>query len=245
MRILFFIIAFTLSLSQSFGQSADKPLRITHLTGDFYIYTTYNEYQGGKVPANGLYLVTDAGVVLFDTPWDTLQFQPLLDSIQLKHGKKVLMCISTHFHEDRTAGLSYYRQQGIRTYTTALTDAYSQKNNKQRAAFLMAKDTVFKVGQYAFETFYPGEGHAPDNIVIWFGKQRILYGACLIKSWEDEDLGYLGDANKQQYAATIRNVQKKCTRPNYVIVGHGDWSKVQSLQHTLNMAEALRKQPDK
>lgn len=33
---------------------------------------------------------------MFDTPWDTTQFQPLLDSIKFKHNMNVLMCIATH-----------------------------------------------------------------------------------------------------------------------------------------------------
>lgn len=55
-----------------------------------------------------MYLVAKDGVVLFDTPWDTTQFQPLLDSIKLKHDKNVIICIATHAHEDRTGGLEYY-----------------------------------------------------------------------------------------------------------------------------------------
>ncbi|MCK6694199.1 MAG: subclass B1 metallo-beta-lactamase, partial [Thermoanaerobaculia bacterium] len=74
--------------------------------------------------------------------------------------------MATHWHSDKTAGLEYYRQQGIKTYTTVLTDELCQKNNKKRAEFLMAKDTVFRAGQYAFETYYPGEGHTADNIII-------------------------------------------------------------------------------
>lgn len=244
MRRTLLTITFIFSLIGTFGQSADSSLQITHLTGDFYIYTTYNLYKDYRVPANGMYLVTPKGVVLFDTPWDTTQFQPLLDSIQLKHHQRVVMCIPTHFHDDRTGGLEYYRRQGIKTYTTVRTDELSKKNNKKRAEFLMTKDTAFNIGKYSFETYYPGEGHAPDNIVIWFKQQKILYGACLIKSVEDEDLGYLGDANKKEYAATIKKVQQKCKNPKYVIVGHGDWSSTQSLAHTLMMAEALKKQND-
>jgi metallo-beta-lactamase class B len=242
MRTIILTTAFIFSLTNIFGQAPDSNLQITRLTGDFYIYTTYNLYKGERIPANGMYLVTDKGVVLFDTPWDTAQFQPLLDSIQSKHNKTVMLCIPTHFHDDRTGGLEYYRQQGIKTYTTALTDEFSKKNNKKRAEFLIAKDTVFSIGGYSFETFYPGQGHTPDNIVIWFKKQKILYGACLIKSVEDEDLGYLGDANKTEYAATVKNVQKKCRKPKYVITGHGDWTHVKALQHTRMMAEELKKQ---
>lgn len=223
------------------AQTTNNNLHIARLTGNFYIYTTYNEYNGGKVSANGMYLVTEKGVVLFDTPWDTTQFQPLLDSIKLKHNKTVTLCISTHFHNDRTAGLEYYRRKGIDTYTTVLTDELSKKNNMKRAEFLLAKDTVFNIGKYAFETYYPGEGHSPDNIIIWFPKQKIIYGACLIKSFTDKDLGYLGDANKTAYAATLINVQKKCRQPKFVIVGHGDYSSVQSLAHSLAMAKELKK----
>lgn len=223
------------------GQSPNSNLQITHLTGDFYIFTTYNIYKGEKIPSNGMYLVTSKGVVLFDTPWDTTQLQPLLDSIKQKHNKSAILCFATHFHDDKTAGLEFYMKKGIRTYTTVLTDELSKKNNKKRSEFLMTKDTVFNVGKYSFETFYPGQGHTADNIIIWFKKEKILYGACLIKSIDDEDLGFLGDANKTEYATTIKNVQRKCHHPKYVIVGHGDWSNVKSLEHTLMMAEDLKR----
>lgn len=245
MKKITLAIAFILSLTNIYGQATERDLTITPLTGDFYIYTTYNLYKGGKIPANGMYLVTDNGVVLFDTPWDSTQFQPLLDSIKVKHHKNVVLCIATHFHDDRTAGLEYYSRQGIKTYTTVLTDELSKKTNKKRAEFLIAKDTVFNIGKYSFETYYPGQGHTPDNIVIWVEAQKILYGACLIKSFEDEDLGYLGDANKTQYAATIKNVRTKYPKPGYVIVGHGDWTKVKSLEHTLIMAKKLKKKSER
>ena len=38
------------------------------------------------------------------------------------------------------------------------------------------------MGQHAFQTYYGGQGHTPDNIVIWFDKEKILYGGCLVKS---------------------------------------------------------------
>ncbi len=232
---------FTLSLKTIFGQADTAKLKITPLTGDFYIYTTYNLYEDSRIPANGMYLVTNNGVVMFDTPWDTTQFQPLLDSIQQKHNKKVVLCFATHWHSDKTNGLEYYRQQGISTYTTTLTDEFSKKNDKKRAEFLMTKDTVFTVGQYSFETYYPGEGHTADNIVIWFKKEKILYGGCLIKGVDDETLGYLGDANEQAYATTLKNVQRKCRKPKHIIIAHSDWRNTNSLKHSIEMAEKLRR----
>jgi metallo-beta-lactamase class B len=241
MRAIILTIAFIFLITNIFGQAEKVKLKITPLTGDFYIYTTYNTYEQSQIPANGMYLVTSNGVVMFDTPWDTTQFQPLLDSIQLKHNKKVVLCFATHWHSDKTAGLEYYRQQGIKTYTTVLTDELSKKNDKKRAEFLMTTDTVFHAGQYFFETYYPGEGHTADNIVIWFKKEKILYGGCLIKGVDDETLGYLGDANVTAYASTLKKVQQKFRDPKFIIIAHSDWKNINSLKHSIRMAEELKK----
>jgi metallo-beta-lactamase class B len=153
----------------------------------------------------------------------------------------VVLCFATHWHSDKTAGLEYYRQQGIKTYTTTLTDELSKKNDKKRAEFLMTTDTVFHAGQYSFETYYPGEGHTADNIVIWFKKEKILYGGCLIKGVDDETLGYLGDANVTAYASTLKKVQQKFQDPKFIIIAHSDWKNINSLKHSIRMAEELKK----
>jgi metallo-beta-lactamase class B len=222
------------------AQSDEVKLKITPLTGDFYIFETFSVYKGQRIPANGMYLVTTEGAIMFDTPWDTTQFQPLLDSIKIRHKKNVVMAFASHFHEDRTGGLEYYRQRGIKTYTTKLTDELSKKTGKKRAEFLIAKDTVFRLGNYSFQTYHPGHGHTADNIVFWLEKEKILYGGCLIKSTKDTTLGNLADADVKAYATTLANVQKKCKDPKFVIPGHGDWSSVRSVQHTFEMAEKLK-----
>ena len=49
MKEIIFTIAFLFSLTNIFGQSNEPKLKISHLTGDFYIYTTYNTYEGNNV----------------------------------------------------------------------------------------------------------------------------------------------------------------------------------------------------
>ncbi|HTB25794.1 MAG TPA: BlaB/IND/MUS family subclass B1 metallo-beta-lactamase [Puia sp.] len=233
MKIFAILPIFIFSLAASSSQPPNQKLVISHLTGDFYVYTTFGTYKNEPVPSNSMYMITSEGVVLFDTPWDSTQFQPLLDSIKIKHNKNVVLCISTHFHDDRTAGLEYYRRIGIKTYTTEQTDELSKQRNEKRAEFLMYKDSIFTVGQHTFQTYYGGQGHSPDNIVIWFDKEKILYGGCLVKSTEAEDLGNLSDANVKAWATTIKNIQQKFISPNYIIPGHLDWYSKESLTHTL------------
>ena len=241
MKVLLSALANLLLVNSILGQVAEEPkLKITPLRGDFYIYTTYNTYEGSKIPANGMYLVTNSDVVLFDTPWDTTQFEPLLDSIFLKHNKKVNICIATHWHSDRTEGLEYYKSKNIKTYTTTFTDSLSKMNNKKRSQFFIEKDTIFTVGGYSFETYYPGQGHTADNIIIWFNKQKILYGGCLIKGADAKNLGFLGDANVNEYYTTLKKVHNKCPKPSFIIISHSHWGSLHSLKHSIKLAKKLR-----
>lgn len=223
-----------------FGQSENNELKITHLTGDFYVFTTYKMLGTFKQGANGMYLVTDSGAVIFDSPWDTSPFQPLLDSIKARHNVKVVMNIATHSHEDRTSGLSYYREQGIKTFTTKQTDKISKENQRPRSEFLLLKDTTISVGQYKFQTYYGGQGHTKDNIVIWFSKERILYGGCLIKSIDAKSIGYVKEANLEEWPKTIKKIQIKFKEPEYIITGHDNWNSTNSLNHTLELLKLYK-----
>jgi glyoxylase-like metal-dependent hydrolase (beta-lactamase superfamily II) len=217
------------------GQTDLPALEISHLTGDFYVFTTYGSYKGQRISSNGLYLVTDAGAVMIDTPWDTTQFAPLLDSIRVRHGKEVMLCLATHSHADRTAGFDFLRQRGVKTFSSEQTYQLCRVGGHKLAEFRFRQDTTFTVGGRSFTAYYPGEGHTRDNIVVWFPEARILYGGCLVKSTEATDLGNVAEANLAAWPATMRNLSRKFPRPRYVIPGHQSWASTESLGHTLEL----------
>jgi len=241
MRISILIVLSLIILTNVFGQLPSNKLNIVNVTGDFYVYTTWRDVGGKPFPSNSMYVVTSAGVVLFDTPWDSTQFQPLLDSITARHNKNVILCIATHYHEDRTAGLDFLKQKGIKTYSSKQTYDLCRLHHEKQAAFYFEKDTTFAIGTYLFETYYPGEGHTKDNIVVWCDKEKILYGGCLIKSTENDGLGNTADANVVAWEYSIRNVMKRFPNPQYVIPGHFGWISNKGLQHTLQLLEQNKK----
>lgn len=210
-------------------------LEIRPLTGDFYIYTTYRAYNGNLVPSNGMYVLTSEGAILLDTPWDTTQVVPLLDSIRAKHNQRVIFSVSTHSHADRTAGLEILARQGVRTYSSLQTFELCAIQHEKQATHYFKSDTTFTLGQHTFSTFYPGKGHAPDNIVIWFDQQKILYGGCFVKSTEAVDLGYTGDADLNAWQQSVQKTISKFKKPHFVIPGHQGWANRRSLQHTLQL----------
>src|SRR5678815_4996083 len=94
--------------------------------------------------------------------------------------KRVVLCIATHYHDDRTGGLDILRSRGVRTYATEQTWRLAHEKGEREAEFRMGGDTAFAVGGLTFRTYYPGEGHTGDNIVVWFPKSRVLCGGCLV-----------------------------------------------------------------
>jgi metallo-beta-lactamase class B len=213
-------------------------LAINHLTGNLYVYTTWQAQGGARFPSNSMYLVTDRGVALIDGPWDSTQCQPLLDSIYRRHHQKVVLCIATHFHEDRTRALDFLRERGIATYSSAGTYALCLKNHKPLAEHIFTRDTVFHVGNASFSTFYPGEGHSRDNIVVWFPADKVLYGGCFVKSTEADGLGNVADANVAEWPHSVRRLMDKYPHPAFVVPGHQGWSDRGSLQHTMDLLRA-------
>jgi len=227
----------TLSLlTISLVTKAHQKLEISPVTNNAYVYTTYNDFGGTRFPSNSMYIVTGAGVILIDTPWDSTQFQPLLDSIEARHHKPVVLCIATHFHDDRTAGLEYYAAKGIATWTSRFTYDLCSHYNEKQSQYYFEKDTVFRLGQYSVETYYPGPGHTPDNIVIWIPELKILYGGCFNKSTEVDNLGNLEHASPFDWYQATLNIEAKNWAYEYVIPGHFGWKK-SGFKHTKKLVK--------
>jgi len=237
--LLIFLLPF-FGLAQSLPTKDSTGLQIKKLTGDFYIYTTWQVYGDTKFPSNSMYMVADTGVIMIDTPWDSTQFQPLLDSIEVRHHKKVILCIATHFHEDRTGGFAFLQSKGIPTWSSKLTYDWCLKRNVKQAQYYFEKDTTFTINQHTIQTYYPGPGHTSDNIVIWFNGEKLLYGGCFVKSNEAIDMGNTSDANVQEWTNSIYRVMRKFPRPAFIIPGHQNWLNRRALQHTLYLLNKYR-----
>lgn len=223
------------------SQVQNNKLSITQLDGfdNFYLYTTYKDLDGFIYPSNSMYLVTTYGVVMFDTPWDTTQFQPLCDSIQKKHNKDIILCIATHHHEDRTNGLEFLINKGVKTFSSELTLELSKEHNEKQAKYVFNTDTIFNVGGYEFEIYYPEEGHTKDNIVIWFPKQKLLYGGCFIKSTEANNLGNMDEVNVRKWRKSAQHLLERYPNIEMIIPGHFIWNK-EALRHTIYLLKEYK-----
>lgn len=222
------------------AQEVARPLEIHRLTGEFYVFITYKNLDGVLFPSNGMYVVTDSGVVMIDTPWNEEETQPLLDSIENRHGKKVTFCISTHHHDDRSAGLNVLKAEGVSTWSSRFTRYLCRKKKQAEAEFVFETDTVFVFGDLVLQTYYPGAGHTHDNITIWFPREKIYYGGCFVKSLENHDLGYIADAFPDEWPVSIKRAMSRYPDISWVIPGHFAWGNRKLLKHTYRLLKKRR-----
>ena len=237
------LATFLLSCSCFYIAEAQKDsigLKVSKLADGFYVQTTYHMLGGSPFPSNGLIVETADGVVLIDTGWGDHETDELIKWIRVHLKKKVILCIGTHFHADRIGGVATLNKLHIPAISYSLTEKMAKEHKVPAPKGILPVDTTMKIGGIKLECFYPGEGHTKDNIVVWFPDQKILFGGCLVKSVEANDLGNLADANVAAYPTTVETVIKKFPNPKYVIPGNQSWG-AGALQHTLEMANKANK----
>lgn len=211
------------------------PIEITKVQQGVYLHKSYNDIKNfGLVSSNGLIVIENDQAFIVDTPWSEKDTENLVNWVKDKN-YHLLGSISTHSHDDRTAGIAWMNRHNIPTYASQLTNTLLMKAGKAAA-----ESTLTGIESTLFEgmitTFYPGEGHAVDNIVVWLPKFKILFGGCLVRSLASKSLGYTGEANIQQWGSSINKLQRKFSDAVLVVPGHGKVGGIELLNHTKTLA---------
>src|SRR5262249_28330227 len=93
-------------------------------------------------------------------------------------------------------------------------------------------DLVF--GGEHVEVFHPGWAHSPDNVVVYFHAQRILFGGCAIMA--GARVGNTADADIESWIAALDRLGR--FQPELVIPGHGDRVDAGLVDHTRRLLQA-------
>lgn len=209
--------------------------QLTLVAPGVYVHTTYHLLDGRPFPANGLVVDTPDGVVLVDTGWGPKATAQLLRRVRRALHRPVRYCLVTHAHDDRIGGIEVLKKHGVRVLATPLTAARAVPQGFGGAEPVLSADTTLMVGDMAVRCFFPGAGHAPDNIVVWLSATEVLFGGCFVKSCEATDLGNLADADLAAWPAAVQRVQQIFPTARLVVPGHQAWTCPDPLTHTLRL----------
>ncbi|MEQ8416967.1 MAG: subclass B1 metallo-beta-lactamase [Imperialibacter sp.] len=201
--------------------NAQFQIEVKKHSSSIYIYESYGAYQGGKVGANAVIFVGKDSVVVIDTPWGNDQTIQLLDWIDREIKKPVASFVITHFHDDRIGGIAVLKERGIPAVSSELTAKLAVENGIAMPDVLFKNDTTIALAGGKIEVFYPGAGHSPDNVVVYFPSEKLLYGGCFLKDASTTSLGNLGDADVAAWPVSLEKMKKRFPKPKMVIPGHG------------------------
>lgn len=181
---------------------------------------THRMDDGMVVPANGLAIVRGGRCALVDPGWEPAQTRALLAWAR-RRGWKVEKAVVTHSHADRSAGIAELRRAGIPAVGLASTAARLKAEGKAGPEPVPGLESTAYQDPLGFELFFPGAGHAPDNLVVWLPEAKLLYGGCFLKASTAEDLGNLADADLRSWPEALEKVAARWPGVAIQVPGHG------------------------
>ena len=188
----------------------------------------------GKVPCNGMIVVSNSEAVVFDTPCDNETSSELIDWITKSLNCKITAIIPTHYHVDNLGGLEEFHKRGIPSFAYNKTIQIAEENGYCVPEQGFDKYMELKVGDEKVYVDFLGEGHTCDNIIGYFPLENIMFGGCLIKEI-GSGKGNLEEANTEKWSETVIDVKKNYPKAKKIIPGHGKLGGVELLDYTINL----------
>jgi glyoxylase-like metal-dependent hydrolase (beta-lactamase superfamily II) len=203
-----------------------------------WIHTSYYTYpNGSRFSSNGLVVRDGGSLTLIDTAWGEQLTVSLLDRIQSGIGLPVERAVVTHAHGDRTAGADVLRDRGIpvhahpETIRRALGMGLAPPSDSLRG--LHEHGGVARLGPV--EIYYPGPGHSPENLMVWFPATRVLFGGCAVRPADATTLGNTAHADLNAWPDAIQGALERYGNAEVVVPGHGAKGGPELLRHTLSL----------
>ena len=195
--------------------------------------------------SNAGFLVTDEGVVVFDSLGTPALGDALLRKIRSVTSKPVRFVVASHYHADHIYGLQAFRDQtdavivaqehGL-TYTDVnnLDDENAEARLQQRREALapwVNKDTrivlpdiafrvaaELKLGAHLLQLIYAGPAHSMSDVMMLVLPERVLFAGDIVQNGR---VPFMASAavNTRNWSKGLEEVG--ALAPTFVIPGHG------------------------
>jgi glyoxylase-like metal-dependent hydrolase (beta-lactamase superfamily II) len=216
----------------------DDELVVRRIADDAFVVTHEPFFASNTLAVR----MPDGTVVLCSSPFETQATRALVRWVQGAFRPARIVAINTHFHFDGTGGNEAYRELGVETWGSALTrklllekgarlqagsaDDFEGPRRQRVLAmkvvpaahtFAEDRDLTLTFGGAEVRVIYPGAAHSPDNLVVFFPSNGVLFGGCMIKG--SRSVGFIGHADLDHWEAAV-DVTRKVS-PTKVVPGHG------------------------
>jgi metallo-beta-lactamase class B len=107
-----------------------ESLTIRKISSNVYEHTSFLISESfGKVPCNGIVVISKEEAIVFDTPANEESSEELIHYLMKQKALKINAVIATHFHADCVAGLNKFHQYRIPSHANSLTIDLAKSGN--------------------------------------------------------------------------------------------------------------------
>lgn len=191
--------------------------------------------------SNAAAIVTEEGVILFDTLGSPALAQLLLQKLQKITDKPVKKVIISHYHADHIYGLQVFKDQGAEIIAPAGAEEYLNSDNAEAllasrrqdlAPWVNAEtrlikpdryveaDEEIKLGGVTLKLIYNGKAHSDGDQSVLVEPDGVLLIGDLIFEGR---IPYVGDANTKAWLERLQAMA--AGKLNAMVPGHGPMSK--------------------
>ena len=240
-KYILLVVALFAGFSFCFAQDKIKvseDISLVRLTDKVYQHITAFQTQNwGKVYANGILIIDKGEAIMLDTPWNDEQTETLYNWLLNSMNVKVTSVIPNHWHEDCMGGLAYLHSQGVKSYANQMTiDITREKELPVPQQGFTDTLTVF-LNDIEVLCYYPGGGHATDNIVVYIPSEKVLFPGCFSKDMKSKNLGNVADGDGTTWPGAIDKVLGRYPDAEIVVPGHGKPGGLELLEYTKQLLE--------
>jgi metallo-beta-lactamase class B len=140
--------------------------------------------------------------------------------------------VITHAHNDRLGGIGALGRRGVVAVALQRTAEIARTGGGVAPDSVRGLGVAPRTDAAGFELYYPGHGHSPDNIVVYFPRQRALFGGCLVKPDSATTTGNVADADVEEWPLAVARVRERYAAARIVVPGHGAVSGASALTAT-------------
>jgi glyoxylase-like metal-dependent hydrolase (beta-lactamase superfamily II) len=187
--------------------------------------------------SNAGFVVTQDGVVVFDTLASPPLAEKLLGLIRGVTKQPIRRVIVSHYHADHFYGLQVFKAQGAEiwahrlaqgaTHSEGAAERFAQRKEAlfpwvdDRTQLLEADrfldgDTDFELGGVHFALRYVGPAHSSEDMAMLVKEDGVLYAGDLVFRGR---VPYVGDADTRAWIAALDTLI--AMKPKVLVPGHG------------------------
>lgn len=188
--------------------------------------------------SNAGFVVTSAGVVVFDTLGSPSLAQAMLQRIRAVTKQPIRRVIVSHYHADHYYGVQVFKDAGAEVWAHegakgVIGSEAAQQRLAQRQETLgrwinpqtqrfpqpdvwLAGDTDFELGGVHFRLRHVGPAHAPEDLVMLVQEDGVLYAGDLVFKGR---VPFVGDADSGLWLAALDKMM--ALKPTLLVPGHG------------------------